>query len=681
MSGIAGIYNFETRQVDPWQLTVLSQALAERGPDGGSELITARVAMVHRAFRTTAEARRERQPLISVWGHVLCWDGRLDNRDELLTLFAGECDRTDTGLVLAAYQKWGTDFLSRIIGDFALSLWDPSQQTLLLARDPFGVRPLYYCQNNDELIWSSTLTSLLALPDIEVEVNDEYVAGCFALYPELSSTPYRGINAVEPGQAMTIKDRQVQMRRFWRPAEADEIRYTSDGEYEEQFRQLFREAVACRLRSDRPIWSELSGGLDSSSVIFMADRIQVEEQRPALPVKTLSFVDNPSVTFFDHRFIEVVEKERGRPGVHLDGAGHWITLASPEERFIPVPITSVCVSDLHRRLWRSMKDAGARVLLSGLGGDQVTWSNLEPGPELGDLLFNRKPIELHRRLQVWSEATHQPYLELLWQEVLLPLLPTGLRARFQNQMVVSEWLDRDFVKRTNIEERLVLPTDPFAFKLPSRRIQSSRIWYIVMNIARGTHAEHAVYDKTYPFLHRPLVEFVMNVPIAQKLRPDETRSLMRRSLKNLLPERILNRRNKGTTGEALCRGLANEWPNIRPLLDDARLGHRGYVDVKALVQSLDRARHGVEFNLSSLMQALALEVWLRSLEHNVANRRSAIKLAAPISAPGWPTKVARAASAVQAGAPLPGSVLPHLAGEENLKKGGESDVFPRSRSC
>lgn len=644
MSGIAGIYTFETKPIDPWQLTVLSQALAERGPDGGNELSTARVAMVYRAFHTTAESRRERQPLVSVWGHTLCWDGRLDNRDDLLALFAAECDGTDAGLVLAAYQKWGADFLPKIIGDFALSLWDPATQTLLLARDPFGVRPLYYVRNSDQLVWSSTLTSLLALPGIEAEVNDEYVAGCLALYPELSSTPYRGINAVEPGQAITVKDDRLQARRYWRPDERDEVRYARDEEYAEQFRHLFRAAVACRLRSDRPVWSELSGGLDSSSVIFMADRIQADEGSSAPPIKTLSFVHHPSVTFFDHRFIEAVEKARGCEGIHLDGGGNWISLASPEESLIPAPITTICVSDLHRHFRQRMKDEGARVLLSGLGGDQVTWSNLEPGPELGDLLFDFSPVQLHHRLQVWSEATRLPYIQLLWQEVLLPLLPVRLKARFQNQIQLSEWLDSDFVKRTKIEERLLLPADPFAFKLPSKRIQSSRIGYIIMNIARGEHVEHCAYEKTYPFLHRPLVEFVMSVPITQKLRPDETRSLMRRALKDLLPEKILNRRNKGTTGETLCRGLAREWSNIRPLLDDSRLGQRGYVNVSALIQALDRARHGIEFNISSLMQALALEVWLRSLEHNVVSRRSASNAPAAASQT-WTTRTACAASA------------------------------------
>jgi len=384
---------------------------------------------------------------------MLCWDGRLDNRDELAPLLRRDVfeDLTDAALVLAAYDKWGADFLPRLIGDFALSLWDPLRRTLILARDPFGVRPLYYFRSKEELIWSSTLTSILALPGIDAEVNDEYVAGCLALYPDLATTPYRNITAVEPGQAVIVHNRRLQTRRFWRPAENDEIRYPKDSEYEEHFRQLFREAVSCRLRSDRPIWSELSGGLDSSSIVFMADRIHSERQNSAAPVTTLSFVDHPSATFFDHRFIDVVETERGKRGVHLDGAGQWIRLASPDDASVVTPLTSLCVADLHERVWQEMKVAGARVLLSGLGGDQVTWSNLEPGPELCDLLVARKPVLLHRRLQVWSAATRMPYAQLLWQEVLLPFLPLSLRARWQKQIELSSWLDRDFVKRMRID--------------------------------------------------------------------------------------------------------------------------------------------------------------------------------------------------------------------------------------
>lgn len=645
MSGIGGIYHFDAKPVDPGELIVLGNALTERGPDGGNEILDGSIGMVYRAFHTNAESRNERQPLLSQFGQMLCWDGRLDNRNELLPLLDDDelsGDRTDAGIVLGAYRQWGTDFLSRLVGDFALSLWDPRTRTLILARDPFGVRPLYYFRGNEEVIWSSTLTSLLALSGIDVEVNDDYVAGCLALYPELSSTPYRNLIAVEPGQVVTVKDRRFQKRRFWRPAEKEAPGDAKDEEYEEQFRQLFRQAVSCRLRSDRPIWSELSGGLDSSSIVFMADRIQADEPSDA-PVKTLSFVDNPSTTFFDHRFIEAVETARGQHGLHVDGEGRWISLASVEDAFIPTPLTSLCVADLHRRVWQSMTDAGARVLFSGLGGDQVTWSNLEPGPELCDLFVARKPIQLHRRLQVWSEATHLPYSQLLWQEVLLPFLPMSLRARFQNQIQLSSWLNPAFVKSMKITERLVLPQDPFDFKLPSRRIQSSRIWYIVMNIARGEYWEHAVYEKTYPFLDRRLVEFLMSVPINQKLRPDETRSLMRRALKDLLPKRILERKSKGATGEALCRGLANEWPRIKQLLDDPCLARRGYVKRTEFVQALDRARHGIEFNISGLLQALALEVWLRSLEHHRVVLRARSNAIAKESGQVWSGSAIRVA--------------------------------------
>src|ERR1043165_6499524 len=280
MSGIAGVYNFHARAVDPAPLLVLGDALSERGPDGGDGIIDGTIGMVYRAFHTNAESRRERQPLLARSGHMLCWDGRLDNRDELLPLLENQLrgERIDVSVVLAAYQGWGPNFLSRLIGDFALSLWEPFEKTLMLARDPFGVRPLYYFHNNDEFIWSSTLTSLLALPAISAEVDDEYVAGCLALYPELASTPYRNITAVEPGQLVTVREGQIQARRLWRPAEDDEIGYANDGDYEDHFRQLLREAVSCRLRSDRPIWSEISGGLDSSSSVLMADRIQAGER-------------------------------------------------------------------------------------------------------------------------------------------------------------------------------------------------------------------------------------------------------------------------------------------------------------------------------------------------------------------------------------------------------------------
>jgi asparagine synthase (glutamine-hydrolysing) len=146
MSALAGILNLDGAPVDRNLLDVVARRLARHGPDGGGNTQTAGMGMVFRAYHTDAEARRERQPLVSTAGRILAWDGRLDNRAVLISQLRDHADHasTDVEIVMASHFRWGTDFVSHLIGDFALSLWEPATRTLLLARDPFGTRPLYY---------------------------------------------------------------------------------------------------------------------------------------------------------------------------------------------------------------------------------------------------------------------------------------------------------------------------------------------------------------------------------------------------------------------------------------------------------------------------------------------------------------------------------------------------------
>jgi asparagine synthase (glutamine-hydrolysing) len=130
---------------------------------------------------------------------------------------------------------------------------------------------------------------------------------------------------------------------------------------------------------------------------------------------------------------------------------------------------------------------------------------------------------------------------------------------------------------------------------------------------------------SYPFLHRPLVEFLLAIPFEQKLRPGETRSLMRRALRDVLPQKILQRRSKGVTGETLCRGIAKEWRTLKLMLDNAHVVDKGYVNQKALIAAFDLARHGRELNIVALLETISLELWLRSLECHGIGVRTAPK--------------------------------------------------------
>ena len=617
MSGLGGVYNISGAPVEAELLKTLGQSLSRMGPDGGREVSSDNVGMAYRAFYTNTESRLEIQPTVSNAGHILAWNGRLDNRKELRDLLKDQLygDASDVGIVLAAYRKWGVDGLSRIVGDFALSLWDPESRALLLARDPFGTRPLYYHTKPGKIFWSSDIRTLLDLPSIPIEINEEFVAGFLSRFPALSDTPYKGVNSVEPGHVVVVKNESINIRRFWSPDPHHEIRYQSDRDYEEHFRQLFREAVHVRLRSDHPVWSELSGGLDSSAIVCMVDALikSGDAQIPAF--QTVSYLNSDCASDLDNQYIDCVEEKTGRRTLRLPEYDYWMRFPAPEKQFVPFPSTLLCVASRHDRLRQEMRQSGARVLLSGLGGDQLLWSTPNASPELTDLLSQFKLLALHRRLLSWSETTKKPYLRLLWQNSLLPLLPATIRTWCQPNLRTGLWLDKQFQTRMKLSRRMVLPPDPFGFERSSSRMQSSLVLFVVSAISAGNYRQGEDIELTYPFLHRPLVEYLMAIPHVQKLRPDETRSLMRRALRDLLPTEILSRKNKGAIDETIFRAFVREWPKIKSIFADARVSARGYVNPSALESLLNQVRHGGQVLGGELLRIVSLEVWLRSVEH------------------------------------------------------------------
>ena len=178
MSAFAGIFNRDGAPVDRNLLDEFGRRLVYYGLDGGGHKQTASAGMVFRAYHTDRESKLDRQPLVSAAGHILAWDGRLDNRAELISQLPNHVDQssTDVEIGMASRLRWGTEFLTHLIGDFALSLWEPDSRTLLLARDAFGTRPLYYQLNSQRIIWSSHLSSLLDVSTLQIEVKRKYIA-------------------------------------------------------------------------------------------------------------------------------------------------------------------------------------------------------------------------------------------------------------------------------------------------------------------------------------------------------------------------------------------------------------------------------------------------------------------------------------------------------------------------
>ena len=628
MSAIGAIFNFNGAPVLAEEISALSEDLASRGPDGNLSFISVNVGMCYCPFHTTKESWQEQQPVVSQAGDILVMDGIIFNREELLDLLHDNLrdDHTDVGLMSVGLQEYGMDFLSKVVGNFAVVRYDAHTRTLFLARDSFGLRPIFYHTDEARIIVASDLKALLNATKGAWKIDDEYVASYLVMFPEPGRTPYKKFQAVEPGHVILAHDGHLKASLFWKPDLNKEIRYRNDGEYEEHLVHILRDGVRCCLRTDdRPVWSGLSGGLDSSSIVCIADQLIENREAEASRLDTFSIVFDESVTADERKFIRAVEEKRGRPGFHLSDDDYWMRFPQPDESFLCTPSPLLCVPGRCERLREEMIRSDARVLLNGLGGDHVFWNTPNPSPELADLLVQCRLLRLHQQLRVWSQVFRKPYLQLLLKRAILPFLPDGIRSRYQLEIEIPEWLDREFSNKMHLRKRLLPPRDPYGFTQPGKKIQSSFLQQLVWLIAAGSYQESDGIEMRSPFLHRPLVEFMLSIPFDQKLRPGEIRSLMRRALRNVLPEKILHRPGKGEISEAMHKGLLRESARLMSIFADSRVCSLGYANHDVLQLALRQAMHGGKVNVGALIKTISLEIWLRSVEQYGVTTRRAIE--------------------------------------------------------
>jgi asparagine synthetase B (glutamine-hydrolysing) len=624
MSALAGILNFNNEPLrdEQWeQLLILWNGLEERGPDGGEVIVKNAVGMCYRAFHTNRESRLERQPLIGINGEVLVGDLRIDNRDELIAKLRGllrsrSGEITDIELIMAAYQRWGETFPLHLVGEFALVLYDLNSGTALLARDHIGARPLHYHYDKHRLIWSSELAPLLDVAAIPLQVNEEFIAGYLMYDPEPELTAYKNIHSVKPFHVVIFScDGQLTEKVYWDLGRIKSIRYKHEREYDDEFNFHFSNAVRAPLRSDRPVFSDLSGGLDSSSIVCIAHQAIKHAEVQAPNLVTVSLVSSGSPTSDQRKYIRHVEERIGQTGHYIDENDYPLLSTISEDHNSHLLNPLLFCEAKHSRINELMRDSDARCLLSGVGGDEIACSYTDPTPELADLLVSIKLLRLHRRLKTWSQKEKKPYFNLVWKSLVLPLLTPSFQARHQLRRIplLPPFFNPEFVAKFNLQER-IFARSPFECRLPSARDQVLGFWTAIRGIAAGHRRQVTYGNISYPFLARPLVEYMQAIPHDQLVQPAEGRRLMRRALQGIVPDKILQRKGKGNPEEVILRAFVREWPRLRSLFKDPRISLLGYVDNKSFVSAVEEYRGGNPLSVGMLLKLLSLEMWFRGLD-------------------------------------------------------------------
>src|SRR5262249_13855981 len=260
MSVQFGRWNIDGEPVNRSYLEKVKALLVPYGPDDFTSYSKTEISILHCAFHTTKESRSETQPHVTASGAVITWDGRLDNISELCRRLGdvAPAESADVSIVAAAYERWGSNCFAMLVGDWALSIWEPRTRSLTLAKDPIGVRPLYYSIEGNQINWSTTLDPVVLFPAKQFALCEEYIAGWLSYFPATHLTPYAGIQSVSPSYFVLIRDGSARARKYWEFDANKRVRLQTDSEYEEHFRIAFRESLRRRLRSDSPILAELS---------------------------------------------------------------------------------------------------------------------------------------------------------------------------------------------------------------------------------------------------------------------------------------------------------------------------------------------------------------------------------------------------------------------------------------
>jgi asparagine synthase (glutamine-hydrolysing) len=624
MSGIAGVFNRDEAPVDRRLLADMLDVFApgqySSGLNEGKVWVNGSVGLGHRQLVTTAEASQEMQPLSDSEGvYWITFDGRIDNRRELIRGFFGQ-DKpdgncTDAELTLMAYQKWGTSAPQKIIGDFAFAIWDARNRALFCATDPLGVRPLFYCNDGKQFLFGSAIRQVLQYRKEIGPLNEDYVAEFLVgrmIHVEL--TPFKDILRLYPGSALVVNCDGLRKVQYWNLEPQRQIRYQNRDDYIQHFRELFWEAVACSLRSSGPICADLSGGLDSSSIVSIAQEIYRQESRPLHSFFTLSIIyDAPPTHRREQQFIEAVQRKYQIPAaqmIKIKGEGHWLLRDVPacldDGMIWDQPSGEMVYYAREREIRQGIQNVNAQVWLSGVGADELIGGS---SVYLADLFRTLQFKRLHNELK--NQLTYQPgaqYFSLLWKAGIRPLFWTP------HPGITPAWIRSPLVKKVSS------PLQSFnklggGFQKIYDQFQREVLFAIIPILSRNTFPDVELH---YPFLYRPLIEYVIAIPLELKARLwPISKMMLREAMRDILPEEVRLRPFKDPGGDhRVYTGVRREWTKIEQWLQGMRLAELGYIDLTAFRRAAENARIGCfRFDKGEdsvpFIKALALELWLK----------------------------------------------------------------------
>ncbi|MDB4917221.1 MAG: Aspartate--ammonia ligase, partial [Gemmatimonadetes bacterium] len=464
-------------------------------------------------------------PVVSRRGSLLgVGVARLDNRAELRGL-SGARPGTDVDLLLDVLASQGDGCMARVSGDYSVVVWDATSRRLRATRDPLGGKNLYYAHQGG-IIALCSRSSPLADGD---RYDSEFIASYLAAGGSSPNvTVFAGVHAVPAGTMMTWAHGALNTARFWNARDFDiDDRLVGD-EPCDMFRALFSDAVRLRLGEGNETWAQLSGGLDSSSIVSMAQSLSATNRSASALGGTITFADSLAGAHELTYSNAVVARHGVRNETIVDYWPWQDDGIMPPLTDRPVPLYPFYAQT--RRMNTVIRRAGGRVLLSGHGSDFYLTGNLF---FFADLIARGHLWTACQEMAQWAVQGRMSFWGVALDNAVVPLLPRSVRRYLQRgQMLVPSWIDDRFARQAGIDRHSVVARQLDA---PAGQQYSGAIAYAMDALGAGTDHEVVsdAVDVRYPFLYRPLVEFALRLPPVMRTRPHARKWILREAMRGL----------------------------------------------------------------------------------------------------------------------------------------------------
>jgi asparagine synthase (glutamine-hydrolysing) len=620
MCGIAGIYNTDGNPPDERVLALMAARIAHRGPDGERFYHDGGLGLAHRHLRIIDLSDAAMQPMTneerSIW---LIFNGEIYNYVELRPVLEAKGHRfhshSDSETIIHAYEEWGVECLHRFNGMFAFALWDTARKRLFIARDRLGVKPLYYWWDGATLVFGSEIKALLAHPSIEARPHLPAIAEYMnAMYTRGDHTWFAGIKRLLPGHWMLADPGGMEIRQWWDIPNIEEpLGKRPEKYYIERTRDLLEDSVRLRLRSDVPLGSHLSGGLDSSAVVALLSK----QLKPSgEPVRTFSGAFAEGEEYDERRYVRAVvsryrtdHRETLPVAADLPRLMEKMVWHMDEPAAGPGILLQWAVCELTRR-------SGVTVINGGQGGDEA-W-----GGYFGYIpAYLRTLMRQARRNPALFAALLKDGTTLLGREhtrkSLLKAFASGRSGRLRPDSHLGDWAGDRFTEAgTGWQEDVAMP--PHVAGLEGRTALSAATyadlkWYLpaLLQVEDRTSMAFSLESRA-PLLDYRLIEHAARAPSALKLKNLEMKHILRRAVKDLLPPVVYKRTDKKGMPTPIAPWFRDSLaPWVKEMLLAPTTNSSGLLSSAYVRTAINEHLTGAKDRSNDLWKMLSIETWWR----------------------------------------------------------------------